>query len=61
MLPLIFLPAVIPIMIAAVTLTEMFLSGTLSEDFIKWMGMIIAFDLIFLALCPSAFNYILHE
>ena len=61
MLPLIFLPAVIPIIIAAVTLTEMFLSGTASEDFVKWIGMIVAFDLMFLALCPSAFNYILDE
>lgn len=61
MLPLIFLPAVIPIIIAAVTLTEMFLSGAASEGFIKWLGMIVAFDLMFLALCPSAFNYILHE
>ena len=61
LLPLIFLPVVIPIIIAAVTLTEMFLSGTKSEDFIKWIGMIVAFDLMFLALCPFAFNYILHE
>lgn len=61
MLPLIFLPAVIPIIIGAITLTEMFLSGKVSGDFIKWLGMIMAFDLLFLALCPVAFNYILQE
>ena len=61
MLPLIFLPAVVPIIIGAVRLTEMSFAGQLSEDYIKWLSMIVVFDVLFLALCPVAFNYILQE
>ncbi len=59
MLPLLFLPMVIPVIIAAVESSASVLSvGSLSWD---WLGMIIAFDVIFVVISAFVFEFALES
>ena len=59
MLPLLFLPVVIPVIIGAVESSASVLSaGTLSWD---WLGMIIAFDVIYVVISAFTFEFILES
>lgn len=61
MLPVLFLPATLPVIIAAVEATEMVL---LSEDMFsvwEWTQVIAVFDAVFLVLCPFAFHIIIED
>jgi len=59
MLPLLFLPIVMPVIIAAVESSALVLSGaTLAWD---WLGMIIAFDVIFVVVSAFAFEFTLES
>jgi heme exporter protein B len=59
MLPVLFLPMVMPVIIAAVESSALVLSdATLAWD---WLGMIIAFDVIFVVVSAFAFEFTLES
>jgi heme exporter protein B len=61
MLPLLFFPIVIPVIIAAVKGSELALSGGQWSELGSWLGVIAAFDVIFLVLSALLFEYVLEE
>ena len=61
LLPLLFLPVVLPIVIAAVTSTSASLDGEGWSGVGKWLQFIVAFDAVFLVLSSWAFEFVLEE
>ena len=61
MLPLLFFPITIPIIIAAVKGSELALSGASWSEMTSWLTIIVAFDVIFIVLSSFIFEYVLEE
>jgi heme exporter protein B len=61
LLPLLFLPIILPVIIGAVASTSAALSGDGWDGVGKWLQFIIAFDLVFLVLSSWAFDFVLEE
>jgi heme exporter protein B len=61
MLPLLFLPIVLPVIIGAVTSTGEALDGNGWDGVGKWLQFIVAFDVVFLVLSSWAFEFVLEE
>ncbi len=60
-LPVLFLPIVAPIIISAVNATGLALSGEPWSSLFSWLGIIVAFDIIFLAASFLVFNFVIEE
>jgi len=60
-LPLLFLPIVIPLVIAAVQGSELALSGESWSEIASWLQIIGAFDIIFLVVSLLVFSYAIEE
>ena len=61
MLPLLFFPVAIPVLVGAVEASGLaFADGDLG-DLAKWLPLLAAFDAIFLVLCPVAFHIVVEE
>ena len=61
MLPLLFLPVVLPIIIGAVATTGSVLEGGGWEEVGRWVQLILVFDVVFLVISSLAFEYVLEE
>ena len=61
MLPLLFLPVVLPVIIAAVAATGSVLEGEGWRQLDQWVQLIITFDVIFLVVSSFAFEIVLEE
>ena len=61
MLPLLFLPIVVPVIIAAVEASGLALSGAPWSEMTTWLGVMLAFDVIFLLVAAWVFEYVLEE
>jgi len=61
MLPILFLPIVVPVLIAAVKATEVVLDGGTWGDMATWLQIIIAFDVIFLVISVLVFEFVVEE
>jgi len=61
MLPLLFIPVASPVIIAAIESTGMALSGESWGDIASWLGIMAAFDVIFLAVAPLVFEFVIEE
>ena len=61
MLPLLFLPAVLPVVIAAVEASRIVIGNDGGADLTRWIPLLAVFDAIFLVLCPVAFNLVVEE
>ena len=59
MLPLLFFPVAVPAIIAAVEASTAVIQG--SSPFDRWVPFLIAFDALFLVVCPFAFQLIVEE
>ncbi len=59
LLPILVFPLIVPVVIAAVRATEALLVPTANEP--PWLGLIIAFDLIFLSVSTLTFQYVIEE
>ncbi len=59
LLPILVFPLIVPIVIAAVRATEALLAPTTHEP--SWLGLIIAFDVIFLSISMLTFQYVIEE
>ena len=61
MLPLLFLPAALPSIVAAVEATGLLLGdGTFGETG-RWIALLAAFDAVFLVIAPLAFRLVIEE
>ena len=61
MLPLLFLPVVIPVIVGAVEATGVVIRGEGGSDLVRWIPLLAAFDAVFLVVCPVAFNMVVEE
>ena len=59
MLPLLFFPVVVPAVIAAVEASTAVIQG--GSPFDRWLPFLLAFDALFLVVCPFAFHLIVEE
>lgn len=61
MLPLLLLPLTVPVLIAAIELTNVLLSGRPMAEASLWFKMLAGFDTIFTVLCWLLFGYVIEE
>ena len=72
MLPLLFFPVVVPVIIAAAEATGILLRDAVSTDGAStfrligpgvstWIPMLVVFDAVFLVICPAAFSFIIED
>ncbi|MEE8194108.1 MAG: heme exporter protein CcmB [Dehalococcoidales bacterium] len=60
-LPILFLPIVVPIIIAAVSASGLALSGEPWSSLSSWLAIIVAFDVIFLVASFLVFTFVIEE
>jgi len=61
MLPLLFLPVASPVIIAAIKSSGLALSGESWGAIASWLGVMAAFDVIFLVVSPLVFEFVIEE
>lgn len=61
MLPMLFIPIVVPIIIGAVVTTETALEGGPWSDITRWIQLIAVFDILALVFSAFAFQHVLEE
>jgi heme exporter protein B len=61
MLPILLLPILSPVLIAAVEASAAIIAGQTISDIQNWVALIIVFDAIFFVLAPLFFTYIVNE
>jgi heme exporter protein B len=61
LLPILLFPVVIPVMLAAVKLTAAILDRVSFAEVQNWFSLLVAFDLIFMALSFILFDYVMEE
>jgi heme exporter protein B len=59
-LPLLVMPLVTPVLVAGVKATELAVAGRGGEGG-SWLGLLVAFDLVFLAAGTLVFEHLLEE
>jgi len=60
-LPILFLPIVVPVIISAVKASGLALTGGSWADVVQWLQIILAFDAIFLVVSFLVFGYVIEE
>ena len=61
LLPVLFFPVLVPVIIAAVEATGAIIEGDAWSGYSRWLGLIAAFDVIFLVIGAITFDYVLGE
>ena len=61
MLPLLFFPVVLPLIVAAVEASGAVIRAEDSGDLTRWIPFMVVFDSIFLVVCPLAFNIAIED
>jgi heme exporter protein B len=61
LLPVLLFPVVVPALIAAVKLTSGFLDGQALADMVNWMRLLVAFDVILIAVSYMTFDYVVED
>jgi len=61
MLPILFLPVVVPVIISAVKATAPVLAGAPWGDMLTWLQIMIAFDIIYLVAATLVFEFVVEE
>jgi len=61
LLPLLLFPVLIPLLLGAVESTAAILGGDLMGNAGTWIRLLVVFDVIFLAACLIAFDYVIEE
>ena len=60
-LPVLFLPVVVPLVISAVKASGLALTGGTWNDMAGWLEIIGAFDAVFLVISYLVFGYVIEE
>ena len=61
MLPLLFFPVALPVIVAAVEASGVAIRGGELSDLARWLSLLAAFDAVFLVVCPVAFHLVVEE
>ena len=61
MLPLLFFPVILPVMVVAVEASGAVIRDGGSSDMVRWLPLLAAFDAVFLVVCPIAFHLVVEE
>ena len=61
MLPILFLPVIVPVIVAAVKATAPVLAGEPWGDILTWLQIMIAFDIIYLVISTLVFEFVIEE
>ena len=61
MLPILFLPVVVPVIVSAVKATGPVLAGAPWQDMLTWLQILVAFDVIYLVAATLVFEYVIEE
>jgi len=61
LLPVLLFPVIVPALIAAVKLTAGLLDGQALADMANWMQLLVAFDIILVAVSYMTFDYVIEE
>jgi heme exporter protein B len=61
MLPVLFLPVVVPVVVAAVRATALVLAGKPWADMLIWLQTMIAFDIVYLVVSTLVFDFVVEE
>ena len=61
MLPILFLPVVVPVIVAAVKASGSVLAGRPWGDMLTWLQIIVAFDIIYLVVATLVFEFVVEE
>jgi heme exporter protein B len=61
MLPVLFFPIILPVLIAAVEASTRAIGGETSVGLNRWLSLIAVFDGLFLVICPWVFSYVVEE
>jgi heme exporter protein B len=61
MLPLLLLPLTVPVVLGSVRATDAILGGGGLADVSHWVKLLVGFDVVFLVVCPLAFEFVLEE
>ena len=61
MLPILFFPIVVPVIMAAVKATEQVIAGESWSSLASWLQVMAAFDIIFLVVSALVFEFIIEE
>ena len=61
MLPVLFFPVILPVLVAAVEASKLAIGGESLVGLGRWLPLIGAFDALFLVICPWAFSVIVEE
>ncbi|MCB9735083.1 MAG: heme exporter protein CcmB [Deltaproteobacteria bacterium] len=61
MLPLLLFPLVVPVLLAAVKGTSLALAGDPMDQVPSWLGLLIAFDLVYWSVCPLLLGAVLES
>jgi len=61
MLPILFLPIVAPVIVAAVKATVVVLAEKPWADMLTWLQIMIAFDIIYLVIATLVFEFVVEE
>ena len=61
MLPILFLPVAVPVIVAAVKATAPVLAGRPWPDMLTWLQIIIVFDIIYLVIATLVFEFVVEE
>ncbi len=61
MLPILFLPVVVPVIVSAVKATAPVLAGAPWGDMLTWLQIMIAFDIIYLVAATLVFEFVVEE
>jgi heme exporter protein B len=61
LLPILLLPVAAPVLIAAVKATAGVLDGLPTSDIVRWLQLLLAFDIIFPAVAFMTFDYVVKE
>ena len=61
MLPVLFLPVIVPVIIGAVEASSKSIGGGDDVSVAKWLGLIAVFDAVYLVTCPWLFGIVVEE
>ncbi len=61
LLPLLLFPVIIPVLIAAVKGSAAFIAGSAWADVSSWVNLLLAYDLLFLAVPLMVFDFVVEE
>ena len=61
LLPILLFPVIVPVLLAAVKASGGFLQGSVTTEIVPWLNLLIAYDVIFLAISFMVFDYVVEE